>query len=294
MKVVAVVVTYNRKELLIQNIECLLDQTYDRFDVLVIDNNSTDGTEDSISLLVNQNNRIKYINTGKNLGGAGGFNFGIKEAIQRGYEYIWLMDDDCIPDNDALEKLVFEYNQNKDVGFLASKVLWSDGTLCNMNIPRQSITRKVTDFGSPLVPIVMATFVSLFVPVDVIKEVGLPIKEFFIWTDDLEFTRRISRKYKAYLVNKSLVEHRTFNNVGANIAIDDDNRIDRYKYAYRNEMYLYKREGIKGWAHVIARTPVHIYRVLRYSKNKKCKRIFVIISSTIKGMFFNPKIELYK
>ena len=73
-------------------------------------------------------------------------------------------------------------------------------------------------------------------------------KEFFIWTDDWEYTRRISRKYKCYVVTDSEVIHKTKSNIGANIAIDSEDRIERYRYAYRNEMYLYKREGLK--AHV--------------------------------------------
>ncbi|MCG4650613.1 glycosyltransferase, partial [Bifidobacterium longum] len=71
-KIACVVVTYNRKKLLRENLLALLKQTYSRFDILVIDNHSTDGTYKYIKDLL-ENERIIYINTGKNLGGAGGF-----------------------------------------------------------------------------------------------------------------------------------------------------------------------------------------------------------------------------
>ena len=71
-KIVALVVTYNRKQLLKENIEALLNQNNNEFDILIVDNASTDGTEELVKSF--ENNRIIYENTGANLGGAGGFN----------------------------------------------------------------------------------------------------------------------------------------------------------------------------------------------------------------------------
>ncbi len=287
--VLAIVVTYNRKELLVENIGSLVNQTYKNLDILVVDNNSVDGTFDAICNYTSDRS-ICYVNTGGNIGGAGGFNFGIKRSLESEYDFIWLMDDDSVPEPDALEQLIINANDS-NLGFLASKVLWKDSSICNMNVPRMGIRKKVKDFYTECVPICMATFVSLLIPQDIIYDVGLPIKEFFIWTDDLEFTRRISRKYKAYLVNSSIVVHKTNTNNGANVATDCDNRIDRYRYAYRNEVYLYKREGIKGVVHLIGRLPIHILRVLLFAKDNIKNRIGVIIGGTIDGISFNPKIE---
>ena len=102
-KIAAIVVTYNRLNMLKENIDSLKKQTEQNFDILLIDNNSTDGTKKYIKELNDE--KIIYINTGKNIGGAGGFYTGVKEAIKRGYEYAWLMDDDTIPYEDALEEL---------------------------------------------------------------------------------------------------------------------------------------------------------------------------------------------
>ena len=74
---------------------------------------------------------------------------------------------------------------------------------------------------------------------------GLPIKEFFIWGDDVEYTRRIALREPSYLVEDSQVLHDTKNNVGSNIVYDDE-RIDRYRYAYRNEMYIARRMEAKS------------------------------------------------
>ena len=83
-KIVALVVTYNRKQLLKENIEALLNQNNNEFDILIVDNASTDGTEELVKSF--ENNRIIYENTGANLGGAGGFNYGVKMSIEKGYD----------------------------------------------------------------------------------------------------------------------------------------------------------------------------------------------------------------
>lgn len=188
-QVAAIVVTYNRKKLLKECIKSLLEQTA-KPDIYIIDNNSTDGTVNYIAKYIDDNS-INYVNTGKNLGGAGGFQYGIKMVAQKDYDFVWIMDDDCIPTKNALnEFLKADIKLNHDYGFLSSKTLWTDNTLCTMNIQRRTLTKNVSDFSSELIPVTLASFVSLFVPVSVIKKVGLPIKEFFIWTDDWEYTRR--------------------------------------------------------------------------------------------------------
>ena len=79
--VAAVVVTYNRKQLLKECIEALLAQKAKHLRIFIIDNASTDGTEEYVKGLID-GERVVYLNTGENLGGAGGFCFGIKEAMK--------------------------------------------------------------------------------------------------------------------------------------------------------------------------------------------------------------------
>lgn len=288
-KVVAVVVTYNRKKLLEECINALLDQTYTKLDVLVIDNASTDGTHELIAKLFGKS--VKYLNTGSNLGGAGGFQFGVNRAAKLGYDYLWLMDDDSIPTPTALENLLKAADQLGTFGFLSSKVLWKDQTMCKMNIPKVSLSHKLRDFNGQPKRIIMGTFVSFLVPTQVVVEVGLPIKEFFIWADDFEYSRRISRKYPSYFVPASLIVHKCKSNNGSNLVNDTPQRFSRYMYAYRNEVYVYRREGIAGWIHLVLKTGLHTARVISQSPNSKRKRLAIIWKSTINGLKFNPPIE---
>ncbi len=292
-KVIAVVVTYNRKVLLKEAINALLSQDYKNCKVLVIDNASTDGTKEYIKEEL-KNKNVFYENTGSNLGGAGGFNFGMKKAYELGCDYMWLMDDDCIVQKDSLTRLL-EAKEilNNDFGFLSSKVLWTDNTSCNMN--QQKFTKDYKKnkelYRLGIYKTYHASFVSFFVKTKVVEEMGLPIKEFFIWGDDVEYSNRITKKYNNYVINNSVVVHKTATNVGSNIAIDIPERLARYNYAYRNECVIARENGLKGRIRQFAKVNYNILKIVFNSKSKRIERIKIIITASIKGIKFRPKIE---
>ena len=287
-RVAAVVVTYNRKEYLLRGVEALLAQTAP-LDVLIVDNASTDGTAEALQPLLGD--RVHYHNTGENLGGAGGFQYGTRLAVQAGYDLLWLMDDDCIPEPDALAALLAADEELEgNYGFLSGMAYWKDGSLCNMNIQKTGIKSKIEDVTSPLVPVIMATFVSVLIPAERVREVGLPIKEFFIWSDDLEYTRRLSRKWPCYAVTGSRALHDMKSNDKVNIATDSADRLGRYAYLYRNEVYVYRREGFKGWMYLLPRVCLHLVKVLLKSDHK-WKKMKTILSSFFAGFRFKPAVE---
>lgn len=292
MNICCVIVTYNRKKLLVESIEAILSQNYRVNDILIIDNNSTDGTKEYLKQK-NILNQIQYIKLDENIGGAGGFCAGIKKAIELGYDLFWVMDDDTIPSEDSLKNLIKAYeNLDRKVGFLSSNVLWKDGTPCVMNLQK---TKQIFNgkLEQGLIEVETATFVSLLITKEAVLECGLPIREFFIWADDTEFTKRISQKFKNYLVIDSNVIHKMNSNVGANIVIDD-NRLDRYFYAFRNRMYIAKKSERKFLVkHMLGLINTFIEIILK-SKTKKMKKISLVLKGSIIGIFFNPKIEFMK
>ena len=288
-KVIAIVVTYNRKELLLEALQALKMVPYSNLEIFVVDNFSTDGTKDFISSLID-NEKVKYFNTGANLGGAGGFHFGMRKAIEEGCDYVWVMDDDCIVRPDSLASLIKKAESlHDDFGYLSSSVRWTDGTPCRMNIQKVSLKKKVEDFSRDQ-KIVMATFVSLFVNAKAIIQVGLPIKDFFIWGDDLEYTYRISRKYPCYYCASSLVDHKCKDNLGSSI-INDDQRINRYFFAYRNEAYLFRHAGLNGRIYYFLKILYHKVKLRMKSCNYKKEKLAVLKKGVIAGKKFDPKIE---
>lgn len=295
--ILTVIVTYNRKILLEENLQAVLSQTGD-CDILVVDNHSTDGTEAMVQELMaaeaNPGKNLYYIDTGANLGGSGGFAFGIKEGVKRGYKYLWIMDDDCIPDKDCLEELCRAKESLKgETGFLASRVYWKDGSQSAMNIPRIDIHRQLTDdiWNEDIQPIRIASFVSVLLSADAVRKVGLPIKEFFIWVDDWEYTERISQSYPCYAVKSSCALHKTKDNIGADIIRADKNKLDRYYYMYRNSVYYYHRQGLRGCLYLTVRNIWHMLRILFKAPDARSKRIGILIKGTMDGIRFRPGIE---
>ena len=282
-----VVVTYNRLSLLKECLIALLNQEYNDFKIFIIDNASSDGTEEYCRGLSNQFIFYKRLDT--NIGGAGGFNAGIKEAISAECDYIWIMDDDCIVQPQSLSSLIYFAKENPNFGFLSSKVLWIDDSICKMNVQRQSISKEIVDFNSNQ-EIKLASFVSLFLRKETVIDIGLPIKEFFIWGDDLEYTSRISRKYKCYYVKDSVVIHKCNNNIGSCIW-KDSGRINRYFYAYRNEKYLYKNVGFKGKVYYTLKIIYHFLMILLFSKGNKINKLKIMQKGLHAGKRFRPKIE---
>ena len=294
-RVAAVVVTYNRLALLQKCIEHLLDQTLP-CDILVVNNASTDGTTSWLEAEQAAGNLLTYA-TGKNLGGAGGFNYGMRWAVEAGYDALWLMDDDCLPQPDALEKLLeADKLLDGDYGWLSSRCFWTDGSECRMN--RQKLKKNFCkhspwmEYG--LTQAKQATFVSLFLRGETVKQFGLPIKEFFIWGDDIEYTRRIAvqGKLPSFVVEQSRVIHAMKNNNGSSIALDTTERIDRYRYAFRNEAYAYRQEGVGGILYYIAKCVLNFCRIVVFAPDHKGKRLQVLFSSMVKGIQFKPKTEV--
>ena len=281
-KVATIVVTYNRKKLLKENLDALLKQTYC----------STDGTYDDMKEYI-KNNNIRYFNTGKNIGGAGGFNFGMKQLKNQGYDYCWLMDDDTIPNPDSLKSHIDVASKLKDdFSFLGSVVKWTDGNLCDMNIQGVSSNciRNYKSLFNNLLTIDYCSFVSCFINLKSVYKVGLPIKEFFIYGDDMEYTKRLSTDKPGYLNPYSIVVHKMGTNKGINIVECEPNRIDRYFYNYRNLYYINKKYDKKNLKIFILKSHYLKFKIL-FKSNNKFKRIRVISKGMKKGKKFNPNIE---
>lgn len=289
--IITVVVTYNRLELLKENIKALRDQTQ-RTDILIVDNCSTDGTGDYVKSI--DNNDIIYRNTGNNLGGAGGFAYGIKIAAEMGYEYAWIMDDDSIPEKDALEQLCRIVDSRLPFSFLASMVFWTDGRIFPMNRPT---IQSVNDDNVAMIrnckvfPIESCSFVGCFFPLKHAFQAGLPISEFFIYGDDVEYTRRLRKFAPAYWVMDSEIVHKAPSIEGADIVSADVSRINRFYYQTRNGIYISKEAGFWSVLKCIGRIQKRIVNILKHSKDHKLKRINVIFKGIIKGFIFKPQIE---
>lgn len=325
-KVCAIVVTYNRKDLLMDCINSILSQTRQVEGICIVDNNSTDGTpkalyekglisslppevlfqpwmiETVIQNPLGQELAIHYIRNNVNTGGAGGFNLGIKKAFKQGYDWFWLMDDDVYADKEALKNLLGGYSKIKKVeakiGFLCSHVTWVDGTPHVMNLPNPTLPwglgRDKTPYNiyikDGILRITSCSFVSCLIHKDAISKVGLPIKEMFIYADDVEFTERIIAKgYSGFYVVNSIVIHKTKNNEPVSFSSIQYKDLIRIFHEVKNNIYLNKKKGIIFLLRYIL---IDFYNHLRNSLSKgNLKGFYYIVKGLIHGLVFNPKIE---
>ena len=124
--VLAVVVTHDRLALLRECLDALRAQTVP-CDILVVDNASTDGTKEYLQ--GERSPSLAVCSFTENRGGAGGFRLGVRYGRQKGYAYLWLMDDDVLPRPDALSSLLrANALLHGEYGFLSSLALFPDGT----------------------------------------------------------------------------------------------------------------------------------------------------------------------
>src|SRR5689334_39589 len=192
-RVAAVVVTFNRRALLLESLAALDEQARRPDAVIVIDNASTDGTADALR----DRAGVELHRLARNTGGAGGFAYGIAAALRAGADLIWLMDDDPVPDADALAALLdarANYRGPRPA-VVASRVVWTDGRDHPMNTPRPkplvSAGERAAAESVGCVPVRSASFVSILIDAQVCKRRGAPVADYFLWNDDFEFSTRM-------------------------------------------------------------------------------------------------------
>lgn len=211
-RIAAIVPTYNRRDVLERCLVALLGQTRLLDQIIVVDNASTDGTQEMVESKFSQT--VIVIRLHENTGSAGGFYEGIRAAYLKGHDWIWAMDNDAEPQAGALEELTKSpYFTNNRVGLLGSLIVSRDGTIqyCHsvrFSLLMQEIPAENVDCGST-VRIDAKSYAGALIHRRGIDAVGLPTREYFVYQDDLDYTYRMSQKLDLFLVPRSRVIHQS-------------------------------------------------------------------------------------
>jgi rhamnopyranosyl-N-acetylglucosaminyl-diphospho-decaprenol beta-1,3/1,4-galactofuranosyltransferase len=268
--VAAVVVTYNRRPLLMEALAAVQAQTRPADTVIVVDNASTD---ESAAAVRERFPAARLERLARNTGGAGGFAFGMALALAgdggRPADLIWLMDDDTIPEPGALAALLEARDRHPGgpPALIASRVVWTDGRPHPMNTPRVKPFARPDERRAAAAagcePIRSASFVSVLVDAAVSARRGLPRADYFLWNDDFEFTTRLLRGQAGLLCPASVVVHKT-----AAFGGTDADPGPRFFYEVRNKIWtlrtgaalapaervLYGGSTLRRWARTFARS----------------------------------------
>lgn len=237
----AIVVTYNRRDLLQECLDAVLAQTRAVDRILVVDNASTDGT---VPLLEREYPQVEILALPQNVGCAGGNHEGLKRAAEGPADWFWVMDDDTIPEPTALENLLEPMTRLDGLPepvIMASKVLWTDGSIHEMSrpFPRwEPRSMSISACERELMPLRATTYVSMLVHRRAVVEYGVPMTHYFIWGDDIEYTARILRHEFGYVAPRSVVLHKTKANYHP--ARSDSLR---YYYDVRNKLFMVRSDA---------------------------------------------------
>jgi GT2 family glycosyltransferase len=274
MKYGVVIVTYNRLELLKECISNVNSQTKKIDKVIIINNASNDGTKEYLDDFINDE-RYYIVNSNKNRGGAYGFHEGLKVANELEVDWILLIDDDAILDKSYISNIDRYIYSNREI-MAFSGVVMTEGIITTQHrtINRSKFCYKPVDvveeeYKNPYFLCDYASFCGLMVSKELVKKIGLPLEEYFIWCDDSEYSLRISKHSKIMNINSAILNHKTL--------LDRKNSIVLWKdyYGIRNRINLVRRHlGIVGVAHICIFSIMGLLsKCLKYYKEENIKEI---------------------
>jgi GT2 family glycosyltransferase len=207
----AVVVSYNRRELLVGCIEALLAQTHPLEGIVVIDNGSTDGTRELVEergLL----DEVRYVRLEENSGSSGGFAAGVELAREHDADWLWLMDDDAEPEPDTLARLLASAAAgDATTAALCPAVIGPGGEIDLghrghfRGRPRALPLDAYKAGSAPELD--YFTFVGVLLRMAVARAADPPRADFFIWADDYEYSFRIREHGALRLVPEARILH---------------------------------------------------------------------------------------
>ncbi|MEP6615531.1 MAG: glycosyltransferase family 2 protein [Ginsengibacter sp.] len=284
-KVIVVVVTYNRKKLLSECIAAIRNQTYPVHKILVINNGSIDGTE----AWLKKQTDIEFI-TQKNTGSAGGFNTGIKKAFNETFKWMWLMDDDGYPAEDALEKLL---EPNLDDLCLRTCAVISKEDKKSF-VWKTKNFKTIDDVSETLLKNNIHPFNGTLLHRKIVERVGFPNPHLFLWGDETEYYFRIIKRDKipAYTILNSIHYHPA---AAFSYKKDWDFATSWKMYYYiRNRFYILKTQY--SFSRPFAMFTYFIFllfyaaSILKYQKTDKMKKLEFIFWPAKDALYNNLNI----
>lgn len=238
-----VIVTFNRKNAVRNALLRQFKQTIQAKKIILVDNHSTDNTKEYIQDILNEHSsQVRYIRLNENLGGSGGFYYGIKAALEEKTDLIAISDDDASYDQDYFEKIIKTAEANpKDMAFCGSiyengqlhpstaKFIESDNTF-KFRLATNDDYKK--DFY-----VDNWSFVGPVFRRKLVEEIGLPNKDFFIWFDDSEYAIRMHlKRYQYHVVKDAKINLYTE-------VMTNRNPLWKKYYGFRNEIYSIRKYG---------------------------------------------------
>jgi len=238
-----IVLNWNGKGDTLECLGSLQKLDYSNFETVVVDNGSTDGSEDVIRSSFSS---VRVIQTGKNLGYAGGNNVGIRCALEHGADYVWLLNNDTTVDSRALTALVETAESDPRIAFVGSKiyfydrpdVIWCAGGAIDMAAggytDHPGINQKDTGQFDQISDVGYVAGCSLLASRTSIADIGLIPEEYFLYFEETDWNVAAQKKgYRTVMAPASHIRHK-YSDV-------DDYKGKMIYYSFRNRIRIVKK-----------------------------------------------------
>ena len=221
--VYVIVLNWNRWPDTAECLQSCRGLTYPRYRLLLVDNGSTDGSEARLRALFPD---LEILQTGENLGFAGGNNAGIHHALDRGAEYVWLLNNDAVVDPAALNELVAVAHRDARVGVAGSKILYygdpqrlncAGGRISRLTGFPYNRGRGALDRGQfdRVEDVDYVLGCSCLIRAEAMRHAGLMDHRFFLYFEDAEWNFRLRRRgWRLVLAPRSVVWHKEAQSTG--------------------------------------------------------------------------------
>jgi rhamnopyranosyl-N-acetylglucosaminyl-diphospho-decaprenol beta-1,3/1,4-galactofuranosyltransferase len=287
----AVVVTFNRKELLSECLDALLGQSRQLDAIFIVNNASSDGTKLHLQERgYFDNPAIRYIELAYNMGGAGGFHAGMDAAHKAGFDWVWVMDDDTEPRLDALEKME-TWKQYPRVVAIANQKIDRQGNKTADGLRLFSWSKTG---GKPYTMVRFSSFVGLLIKATAMDAIGLPKPEFFIHNDDTEYCVRlrsigdIAFAFDSSVAHKEIARKQSSKKVFTHIFYQED--IERFSFNYfghRNYTWIqqtYVTNLLVRYMRIVKRFVLFTAAILAFDRDYRWLRIKILVKANIDGI----------
>lgn len=253
-KIAVIITTYNRLEKLKHTLSCYDQQDIPPNVVVVVNNNSNDGTKEWLSSWERtiSSYKKKIINLEDNLGGSGGFYYGEKAGIDAGADWILVADDDAYPNKDVISGLFNFISSHNEQEFAAvcTKVCDIDGNIdlghrrrfkYLYGISYKESDCPLTDYDKESFQLDLLTYVGALLNVRALKKIGLCKKDMFIYCDDAEHSMRLTKYGKIVCIPSLTYVHDS----GQKTQNNDKNILLSWReyYGLRNATYMIKEHN---------------------------------------------------
>jgi GT2 family glycosyltransferase len=255
-KVFVIILNYNGKDFIMDTLRSVFKLEYPNFEIIIVDNNSQDRSPEMIK---NAFPKIIFIKNSQNLGFSAGNNVGIKYALERGADFVLLLNYDTQAKGDFLTSLIETAESDSKIG-IASPVIvkennevWFSGGKIDwwrMRTTHETKERKEDYLASDFI-----SGCAMLIRAEVFKKVGLLSEDYFLYYEDADFSCKAKKAgYKLAISVESRITH---------MEKSEENKKNKTYWLVISGLIFFRKNSpfwFRPW--------IFIYTILRRIKNR--------------------------